>query len=259
MNKRSNEEKTFKVTQEDYEKDLAKYGDPDVVRKPGTYVVRPSSHVIKRGDTVIANGKTRISFRQENKLYSVAEYLKFERLSEEKHEYIDGLIFSMVGASREHNLIRGNISSELRSQLKGRPCETYSSDMRVRTTPTSYTYPDVVIVCGKPEFEDKEVDTLLNPTVIFEVLSQSTEKQDYIEKFADYRSITTLKEYILVSQNRIHIEQYDRHAEGMWRLLDIDDIKGILNIQSVGCQIMLKNIYDRITLQPSAHLRRLEK
>jgi Uma2 family endonuclease len=143
--------------------------------------------------------------RQENKLCSVTEYLRFERSSEEKHEYINGFVIPMAGASREHNLITGNIASELRIQLKGKACETYSSNMRVRITPTSYAYPDVAIVCGEPEFEDKDVDTLLNPTVIFEVLSKSTEKRDRMDKFADYRSINSLQEYILVSKDRIHV------------------------------------------------------
>src|SRR5829696_2848201 len=108
------------------------------------------------------------------KLYTVEEYLGFERSSTEKHEYIDGQIIAMAGASRKHNLIGVNVSSEIRFQLKGKPCETYANDMRLRMRKSRYGYPDVIVVCGEPQFEDEEFDILLNPTVVVEILSKST-------------------------------------------------------------------------------------
>src|SRR5262245_52806425 len=128
-------------------------------------------------------------------LVSPEEYLRRERLAEHKSEYLNGEIFAMGGASLQHNLIAGNIFGELREQLKSRPCQTYISDMRVKVLAVGlYTYPDVVIVCGEPRFEDAEVDTLLNPTVLIEVLSTSTERYDRIAKSSYYRTIDSLAE-----------------------------------------------------------------
>src|SRR5919198_4874617 len=119
--------------------------------------------------------------------YTPEEYLALERAARHKSEYVNGRIYALAGASRAHNLIVVNVSAELRAQLRGRPCETYASDMRVKVSQTGlYTYPDVVVVCGEPRFEDAQVDTLLNPTVIIEVLSESTESYDRGEKFAHY-------------------------------------------------------------------------
>src|SRR2546430_2206225 len=142
--------------------------------------------------------------------YTVEEYLAFERSSELKHEYISGEIIAMAGATRAHNLITGNISQRLRNQLEGKPCETYSNDMRLRTTPTDYTYPDVVVVCGEPQFEDAELDTLLNPTVVIEALSKSSEARDRGEKFSDYRGIESIEDIILVAQHKMRVEHYVR-------------------------------------------------
>ena len=128
---------------------------------------------------------------------SEAEYLAFERQSRDKHEFYLGETFAMAGASRRHNLITLNIGGELRDRLKDRRCEAYVGDMRVRVKPNGlYTYPDVVVVCGDPEFLDSDVDTLLNPTLLIEVLSDSTEKNDRGTKFKQYRQIPSLREYI---------------------------------------------------------------
>src|ERR1041385_7127366 len=120
---------------------------------------------------------------------SSEEYLRLERQAEYKSEYLNGEIFAMSGASRAHNLITANITGELRQQLRGRPCETYAGDMRVKVSASSfYTYPDVVVVCGEPQFEDSELDTLVNPTILLEVLSQSTERYDRMAKTFYYRT-----------------------------------------------------------------------
>src|SRR6185369_17091632 len=159
----------------------------------------------------------------EEVLYTVQEYLTSERAAELKHEYFAGEIVAMAGATREHILITGNISQRLRNQLERKPCETYSNDMRVRATPTTYVYPDVVVVCGEPQFEDSESDILLNPTVVIEVLSKSTEARDRGEKFSDYRANKNVKEIIFVSQYRPRVEQYVRQANDEWIFHEVTD------------------------------------
>ena len=127
--------------------------------------------------------------------YTPDEYLALERKAEYKSEYFGGEIFAMTGASRKHNLVAGNIFAALHLQLKKRPCEIYPSDMRVKVSPTGlYTYPDVAVVCGEPMFDDEQKDTLLNPTVLVEVLSKSTASYDRGEKFEHYRKIKSLAE-----------------------------------------------------------------
>ena len=140
-------------------------------------------------------------------LFTPEEYIVRERKAQFKSEYLSGRIVAMSGASRAHNLITRNISGELYVQLKGRTCESYTNDMRVRIpSPMSYTYPDVVVVCDEPRFEDDVFDTLLNPTVLVEVLSPSTEAYDRDRKFSRYRQIASLQEYILVSQDKFCVE-----------------------------------------------------
>lgn len=152
----------------------------------------------------------------------------------------------MSCASREHNIIKTNMVTALGSQLRGRPWETYSSDMRVKVSPTGlYTYPDVVVACGDVHFEDTQVDTLTNPTVIVEVLSPSTEAYDRGEKFAHYRRLPTLTDYLLISQERMRIEHFVRHGE-QWLLTEISDPDGVVEIVSIGCRLALRSIYDRI-------------
>ena len=131
-----------------------------------------------------------------------------------RREYVNGEIFSMSGASRAHNLITGNISGELRNILKGGGCEVYANEMRVSTPiTTSYFYPDVVVVCDEPRFEDDVFDTLLNPIILVEVLSLTTETYDRGEKFGHYRQLTSLQEYILVAQDKICVEHYRRQKK----------------------------------------------
>src|SRR3989442_7543846 len=145
------------------------------------------------------------------------QYLTLDRRAEFRSEYVDGDMVAMSGGSREHNLIVTNLVRELSFQLKGRPCEVYPSNMRVKVSATGlYTYPDVVVVCGEPKFEDENVDTLINPTLIAEVLSDSTEAYDRGAKFGHYRKVDSLTEYLLVAQKEPRIEQYVRQAAGPW-------------------------------------------
>ncbi len=145
--------------------------------------------------------------------YTPEQYLALDRKADYKSEYINGHVIAMAGASRRHNLIAGNLYREVSQQLRGRPCEAYISDMRVKVGLTGlYTYPDVVMVCGDIHFEDGDNDTLLNPTAIVEVLSTSTEAYDRGEKFAHYRRLESLQEYLLVAQDKVRIEYYVRQG-----------------------------------------------
>lgn len=178
------------------------------------------------------------------------EYLAFERQAEYKSEYLDGEVVAMTGASREHNLIATNIIISLGQQLKARPCELYPSDMRVFIPATNkYTYPDVVAVCGEPRFEDAEVDTLLNPLLIIEVLSNSTEAYDRGKKFRDYRSIESLAEYVLVSQDESRIERYVRQPEDNWLLTEKRFLEDVLVLVTIQCTLALRDVYDKVPLR----------
>src|SRR5262249_32000266 len=148
------------------------------------------------------------------RIVSPAEYLAAERRSETKHEYLRGVVYAMAGASREHNRITLNLGAEIRAQLKGSPFEAFVSDMRVLVEATGlYTYPDVAVVGGERPFLDAEVDTLLNPNVLIEVLSPSTEAYDRGKKFAHYRRIPSLVEYVLVAQDRPLVERFTRRDD----------------------------------------------
>ncbi|MGZ8842294.1 MAG: Uma2 family endonuclease [Pyrinomonadaceae bacterium] len=190
-------------------------------------------------------------------LVSPEEYLRLERQAEYKSEYLNGEIFAMTGASRNHNLITVNISRELSQQLKGRPCEVYSADMRVKVLWNGlYTYPDVAVVCGEPKFEDGQIDTLLNPTVLFEVLSPSTERYDRIAKSSYYRTIDSLKEHLLVAQDEVRLEQYVRQADGQWLLFEYLTLESTVRLDSLESSLLLADVYERINFDPNHHGRR---
>jgi Uma2 family endonuclease len=188
----------------------------------------------------------------EEHFYTIEEYLKLERASELKHEYDSGKIIAMAGATRAHNLITGNVARCLGNQLEGTPCETYSNDMRVRTRPTGYVYPDVVVVCDEPQFDDAELDTLLNPTVVIEVLSKSSEARDRGEKFSDYRAIESVKDIVFVSQHRARVEHYARQGNDEWILHDVSDPAGAIVLSSIGCILTLAEIYKRVAFPSKA-------
>lgn len=177
------------------------------------------------------------------------EYLAFERASDTKHEYFDGEIVAMTGASRNHNRIVSSAIATLYSQVRGRPCDVLANDMRVKTGDGIYTYPDISIVCGEAQFEDKEIDTLLNPTVIIEVLSPSTEKYDHGEKFRHYRTLESLQEYVLIAQDGVHLEHYARQGE-QWLLTDIDSADAVLTLQSIDCKLVVSDVYEKVTFTP---------
>jgi Uma2 family endonuclease len=177
---------------------------------------------------------------------TVEDYLTLERSASYKSEYHDGQIYAMTGASRKHNLVSGNIYRELSLQLKKRPCEAYINDMRVKAAEsTSYYYPDVAVVCSTPQFEDEQVDTLLNPTVLIEVLSPSTEAYDRGSKFAHYRKIASLREYLLVAQDQPNIERYVRQGD-VWILSEVTGIESSMSLDSIDCILSLREVYDKV-------------
>jgi Uma2 family endonuclease len=178
--------------------------------------------------------------------YTAEEYLTLERSASYKSEFHDGQIHAMTGANRNHNLVSGNICGELSLQLKKRPCEVYINDMRIKATQArSYHYPDIVVVCGTPQFEDAFVDTLLNPTLLIEVLSPSTEAYDQGGKFSHYRKIATLREYLLVSQDEAIIERYIRQGD-VWILTEAIGLEASMPLESIDCVLGLRKVYDKV-------------
>jgi Uma2 family endonuclease len=178
--------------------------------------------------------------------FTPEQYLERERKADFKSEYDSGFITAMAGASIEHNLIVGNSHSEIRSQLKGRPCVVFMSDMRLCVAPTGlYTYPAVMAVCGERQFSDADVDTLLNPTMIVEVLSSTTESYDRGRKFRHYQRLTSLKVYVLVAQDEIRVERFTRRGDDC--VLSVftrpDDT---LRLASIDCEVSLREIYDKV-------------
>jgi Uma2 family endonuclease len=186
--------------------------------------------------------------------FSPEEYLAFERGTDARHEYLDGHVYAMAGESIEHSRICVNVAGELRARLKGSPCEVLSPNMKVVTSPTGlFSYPDVVVLCGEPRFYDERRDILTNPTVVFEVLSPSTEAYDRGEKFLRYRTqIESLREYVLVSQHRPLVEHYVRQPDGSWSYSSASDLSEAIDLISIDCRLPLSEIYDRIIFPAGA-------
>lgn len=180
------------------------------------------------------------------------EYLRRERLAEEKSEFADGYVYAMSGASVPHNTIQPNLTIAIGNALKGSPCRPLGSDMKVRT-PSSrlFAYPDLTIVCGQLELHDEQKDVLLNPTVIIEILSPSTEKWDRGGKFARYQSIPSLQDYVLVSQDIPRVERFSRYGEE-WTLANSEGLGATLRLPSIGIEISLADIYEDVEFDPMA-------
>jgi Uma2 family endonuclease len=185
------------------------------------------------------------------KRYTPEEYLALERKADFKSEFCNGFITAMSGASREHNRIAGNLYRKISDQLEEGPCEAFIGDMRVRTSPTGlYSYPDVVAVCGEALFLDDQVDTLLNPTLIVEVLSPSTEDYDRGDKFEFYKAIESLREYVLVAQDEILVERFAKQGDE-WVRTEYRDIGQTLVLESIGCAIPLREVNAKVKLVDS--------
>jgi Uma2 family endonuclease len=183
------------------------------------------------------------------------EYLAAERAAVRKSEYFDGRVFVMAGATEAHNLIVGNLIQRLKNQLEQRECRVYPSDMRVKSPRGLYTYPDVVVVCGSPKFRDDVFDTLLNPTVIIEVLSESTEAYDRGAKWEQYSGIESLKHYVLVSSDHARVDLYTRNTQGNWEYIGVDDLQKSAVLSAIGCELPLNGIYRQVEFPEPRRLR----
>ena len=184
---------------------------------------------------------------------SPQEYLAFERVSKEKHEYFQGKLVAMAGASLIHNRLVANILVEIGGVLRDKPYEILPSDIRVSTpSRESYMYPDAVIVCGQPEMEDDKFDTLKDPVVIFEILSPSTEDHDRGRKFFFYRQIPSFKEYILVDSTKPFVEISRQEENGAWKFETVTDPDGQLFIASIGISIPMAEVYRNVSFQTEA-------
>jgi Uma2 family endonuclease len=180
-------------------------------------------------------------------IISEKAYLEEERKALNKSEYYRGEIFAMAGATEEHNAIVGAILGELYGFLKGKPCKVYPSDLRVHNNEnTLYTYPDVVVVCGKVEFIDDQFDTILNPTVLIEVLSPATENYDRGTKFKLYRTIPSLKNYILISSTEYAAEIFTRKENDEWVLNTTKGSDGHIYISSIDYNLSLTDVYSQV-------------
>jgi Uma2 family endonuclease len=180
-----------------------------------------------------------------------AEYLEIERRAEYKSEFLEGEMFAMSGGSSSHSLIKCNLIAELRNRLKGCPCVVYDSDMRIKVQAAGlFTYPDVSVACGEVQFEDERKDTFLNPIVIIEVPSESSEAYDRGKKFGLYRQLPSLREYLLVSQHKPHIEQYIRQDSGEWLLRDVVGLESRLSLASVGVTVEMAEVYYNVQFEP---------
>lgn len=178
--------------------------------------------------------------------YTPEQYLEMERQAPYKSEYYRGEIFAMAGATTRHNVVSDNLSANLNMALRKKGCRTMSSDQRILTRHTDglYSYPDIVIVCGKPQFSDLYKDTVMNPIVIVEVLSKSTEGYDRGDKFLLYRQLESLKEYVLVDSKKIHAEVYRKNEEGFWLLAsEAIDIQESIYLKSVDVTLPMEEVY----------------
>lgn len=189
------------------------------------------------------------------KRYTPEEYLERERLADYKSEYYSGEIFAMGGATRTHNLIAGNVFAAIKGKLGEKPCEVYMNHIRVQgRSAAQYSYPDVVVVCGQPLFLDSREDTLLNPPVIIEVLSPSTEAFDRGGKFLRYRQIASFAEYVLIAQDTYQMEHFERQSDGSWRLREAGESSDSVSLSFLGCVLTVAEVYDKVRLEPRIHL-----
>lgn len=179
--------------------------------------------------------------------YTAEEYLELERKAETRHEFSSGEIFAMTGGSKRHNAISANLMRVLGNQLVERECVIYGSDMRVKILAADkYTYPDVVAVCGEEIFEDSGEDTLLNPSLIIEILSKSTEAYDRGAKFEYYQTIKSLREYVLITQEPFRVEQFVRKESNVWMYFEFRKANDAVELNSINCKLLLQDIYHKI-------------
>lgn len=181
------------------------------------------------------------------RIYSIEEYLTLEESAEFRSEYRNGEIVAMTGGSINHNRIIRNLSRLMELGLQEQPYEVFISDLRLWIPRyQQYTYPDILIIKGEPIFQEGRNDTVINPSIIFEILSKSTRSRDRGDKFTYYRSIHEFQEYILIDQYQFHLEQFSKTSEGNWLFKESDDEDGVLTLASANCQIPHRQIYERV-------------
>jgi Uma2 family endonuclease len=196
--------------------------------------------------------------------FTIEEYLALERTELERHEYLDGCVYAMAGESPDHGRICVNLVRRLAEQLDSSPCEVFSKDTKVRCGPTPrpgqgmqglFAYPDLVIVCGASQYHDQGRDVLLNPTVLVEVLSPSTEGFDRGEKFQRYRRwLPTLTDYVLVAQDKPLVEHFHRQGDGTWTMRVSEGLEASLTLETMGCTVPLTDVYARVVFEVSTEL-----
>jgi Uma2 family endonuclease len=185
------------------------------------------------------------------KYISQAEYLAAERAATIKHEYFQGEIFAMSGAKIAHNKIQINCIVDIANKLKGKKCQPFGSDLRIHVQKnTLYTYPDISIICGEIETVDDTFDTATNPSVIIEILSESTRDYDKGGKFTLYRAIDTLQEYILIDSETVMVEKFIRNPDGSWQLTEYKTLDQSVSLDTLAIQIHLSDIYNEVKLKP---------
>jgi Uma2 family endonuclease len=185
--------------------------------------------------------------------FTVAEYLAREEQSEIKHEFYQGEIFAMAGGSLRHARLAATLIRLLGNKLQGKPCQPLGSDMRVSVAKLDfYAYPDTSVLCGEPQFDPSDRNTITNPTIIVEVLSPSTERYDRTIKFAFFRKMASLKQYVLVSQEEARIEAFHKDSEGGWQFTDAVGLEATIQFPPIQCELALSEIYQGVELDPSA-------
>ncbi|HEY2787342.1 MAG TPA: Uma2 family endonuclease [Fimbriiglobus sp.] len=182
--------------------------------------------------------------------FTPQEYLAFERAAETRHEYFQGEIFDMAGASYEHTVVKDNLARELGNRFKDGSCRPLTSDLRLKIDATGlYTYPDIIVLCGKPEFEDAEFDILLNPTAVIEVLSESTEKYDRGKRFKHYQSVPSIREYVLVAQDEMLIERYVRQPDETWVITTFKGPDAVFSFATIPVSVPFEGIYQGVEFE----------
>jgi Uma2 family endonuclease len=178
-------------------------------------------------------------------------YLEMERTAEIRHEYYRGIVYEMSGGSGNHAILIAHLAASLVTAMRGKPCSVTVSDMRLRVSPEGlYTYPDAMVFCGEPQYADPRNDTLLNPIVIIEVVSRSTEAYDRGFKFQQYRLVESLMDYVLVSQAEPRIEVYSRQPQGKWLLEEYVGLDAKCRFDSLHCMIALAEVYEKVIFPP---------
>lgn len=180
--------------------------------------------------------------------WTADDYLVYEETADERHEFLDGQIYAMAGATERHNQITMAIAAHLYMALIDKPCQVFQGDMRVQTA-NSYFYPDIAVVCGEAEYTTEKRTTLTNLTVVMEVVSPSSEDIDRGRKFRDYRALESVQDYLIFAQDRIHVEHYSRQAPDIWKIQDIADKNATLNLNSIVCTLALADVYRRVTFE----------